>query len=135
MMLYFLCLGNFKFPYACVSGFCVCLFVSGCSSQALFPGNEVAEIYHEMAKKVTLSIVFLVVLLVYSDVFFFKRNCAVLNFLYERFMLFTTLDTDVWTRLVVNKYLSFPFIYVTMYKVLGTLIWCASRLNFADFNK
>ena len=31
------------------------LICMACSSQALFPGNEVAEIYHEMGRKVTLS--------------------------------------------------------------------------------
>lgn len=53
MMLSCLCLGNTD-SLVFVLPFLFMLICMACSSQALFPGNEVAEIYHEMARKVTL---------------------------------------------------------------------------------
>jgi tRNA pseudouridine13 synthase len=52
-MLSSLCLGEEHTLYAlqfCVSS--VILTFSTCSSETLLPGNDVAEIYHEIAKKV-----------------------------------------------------------------------------------
>ena len=82
MMLSFLCLGKYQFPCTCTFNFHLCLFALVCSSQALLPGNEVAEIYHEMARKVTLLYnVYLVISVVYSDILvFIAEICAMLNF-------------------------------------------------------
>lgn len=70
------------------------LICMACSSQALFPGNEVAEIYHEMARKVTLFYNVYFVLDVLSCL---AEVCAMLDFSCECFMLFTKLDTKMWS--------------------------------------